>query len=69
MKNGEFLTAPAGFVTSVLAITIPEPDEVREMVLLITAVVCGIRSIWIAAKPALAKIRDAWRTWKERKNK
>ena len=65
MKNGEFLTAPAGVISSVLAITLPEPDDVREIVLLITAVVCAIRSIWIAAKPAIAKIREAWKRWKE----
>ena len=70
MKHGELLTAPAGAVSSILAITVPNLGEVQDVVLLVTAVYCAIRSLWISAiKPAIAKIRDAWRAYKERKGK
>lgn len=68
MKNGEFLTAPAGAVSSILAITVPGMDDVESLVLLISAVVCTIRTLWIAAiVPAWKKIRTAWTAYKERK--
>lgn len=63
MKNGEWLTAPAGAVTSILAITVPNMDDVE-------ATVCTVRTLWLSAiKPAIGKIRDAWRAYKERKGK
>lgn len=68
MKNGEWLTAPAGAVTSILAITVPNMDDVEATVLLISAIVCTVRTLWLSAiKPAIGKIRDAWRAYKERK--
>ena len=68
MKHGELFTAPAGAVSSILAITVPNLGEVEDLVLLVTAVYCTIRSLWLSAiKPAIAKIRDAWRKYKEKK--
>lgn len=68
MKNGEFLTAPAGAVTSILAITVPNLDEMESVILLVSAVYCTLRSLWITAiKPAWAKIKEAWKAYKERK--
>lgn len=68
MKNGEWLTAPAGAVSSILAITLPNMDDVEATVLLISAIVCTVRTVWLSAiKPAIKKIRDAWRKYKERK--
>ena len=70
MKNGELLTAPAGAVSSILAITLPIMDDVEATVLLISAIVCTVRTLWLSAiKPALKKIRDAWRAYKERKGR
>ena len=66
MKS-EFLTAPAGAVSSILAITIPV-DDVERVVLLISAIYCTLRSLWITAlKPAWAKIKETWRKYKEGK--
>lgn len=68
MKNGEILTAPVGAVSSILAISVPTMDDVASLVLLISAVVCTIRTLWIAAiVPAWKKIRAAWGAYKERK--
>lgn len=68
MKNGEILTAPVGAVSSILAISVPTMDDVESLVLLISAVVCTIRTLWIAAiVPAWKKIRSAWAAYKERK--
>ena len=68
MKNGEWLTAPAGAVSSILAITVPNMDDVEATVLLISAIICTVRTVWLSAiKPAVKKIRDAWRAYKERK--
>lgn len=68
MKNGEILTAPVGAVSSILAISVPAMDDVESLVLLISAVVCTIRTLWIAAiVPAWKKIRAAWVAYKERK--
>lgn len=70
MKNGEWLTAPAGAVSSILAITVPNMDDVEATVLLISAIVCTVRTVWLSAiKPAIIKIRDAWRAYKERKGR
>lgn len=70
MKNGEWLTAPAGAVSSILAITVPNMDDVEATVLLISAIVCTVRTLWLSAiKPAIGKIRDAWRKYKERKGR
>lgn len=68
MKNLEFVTAPVGTATSILAMTMPTMDDVQAFFLLMTAIVCGCRSIWIAVKPILKKIRDAWHNFKNRKN-
>ena len=68
MKHDELLTAPTGAVSAILAITVPNLGEVEDIVLLVTAVVCTIRTLWISAiKPAIVKIRDAWRAYKEKK--
>lgn len=68
MKHGELFTAPAGAVSSILAITVPNLGDVEDIVLLVTAVVCTIRTLWISAiKPAWAKIKEAWRRYKEAK--
>ena len=67
MKHSELLTAPLGTASAILSITVPNLDEVEAIVMLFTAVFCGLRSAWIVAKPALLKIRDAWRAYKERK--
>lgn len=68
MKNGELITAPAGAVTSILAITVPNLDELESVILLISAIVCTVRTVWISAiKPGIAKIREAWKQYKERK--
>lgn len=64
MKS-EFLTAPAGAVSSILAITVPV-DDVERVVLLVSAIYCTLRSLWITAiKPAWAKIKEAWRKYKD----
>lgn len=69
MKNGEILTAPIGAVSSILAISVPSMDDVESLVLLISAVVCTIRTLWIAAiVPAWKKIRAAWEAYKKGKN-
>ena len=68
MKNSELLTAPAGAVSSILAITNPNLGDVEDIALLVTAVVCTIRTLWISAiKPAIAKIRAAWRAYKDKR--
>lgn len=68
MKHSELLTAPAGAVSSILAITVPNLGDVEDLVLLVTAVVCTIRTLWISAiKPAIAKIRDAWHKYQQKK--
>lgn len=67
MKHSEILTAPLGTVSAILSITVPNLDEAEAIAMLLTAVFCGLRSAWILAKPALLKIRDAWRAYKERK--
>lgn len=68
MRNGEFITAPLGLASSILSVTVPSMDDVEAVVLLITAIVCGLRSIWIAAKPILKKIYDAIVAYRNRKN-
>lgn len=68
MKNGEIFTAPVGAASSILAITVPNMDDVETVVLLISAIVCTLRTLWISAvKPAIRKIRDLVRAYKERK--
>ena len=69
MKTGEFLTAPTGAVSSILAISVPAMDDVERLVLLISAVICTARTLWITAiVPAWKKIRAAWEAYKEGKN-
>lgn len=68
MKNLEWATAPIGTASSILAMTAPTVDDVQELCLLITAIVCGLRSIWIVAKPILKKIWEMIKNY-EKKHK